>query len=127
MKTKTQKFRVLKPVVSEWIETTGNIEDEIQNHHANAQENFAHSDGSTYRIFIDEKTSLVGMNEIMSLRLYETGEEEKLISTIFLTGIFRTGGFKDDVKKNKYIDNVCKELGTTRELLFSTRGEDYLQ
>ncbi len=125
MAEQTKSFRILKPLVSDWIEIAMDIEDEIQEHHAKAEESFCHTDGSTYRIFIDEKSSLVNMNEVMSLRLYETNTGEKFISTMFLTGIFRTGGFRDDVKRQKYIDTVCKELGTTRENLFSTRGEDY--
>jgi hypothetical protein len=120
------KFRVLKPVVSEWIESEGSVEDAIQDHHANAPENFSHGiDGSTYRIGLHEEESHEGIREIMSLRLYETEEGQKLISTIYHTGIFRKGRPMDDWEREKRIQKICEELGTTRENLFARNpGEE---
>jgi hypothetical protein len=113
------KFRVLKPVVSEWFEFEGSVEDAIQDHHANASESFDRGDGSTYRLFLREAESHAGIREIMSLRLYETEDGEKLISTIYHTGIFRKGRPVSDREHDEKIQKICEELGTTREKLFS--------
>jgi len=125
MGERRMKFRVLKPVVSEWIESEGSVTDAIQDHHANAPESFAHGDGSTYRIYLSEEESSEGIREIMSLRLYETEDGQKLISTIYHTGIFRQGGFKDKPLRDRTIQKICEELGTTRENLFARNpGEE---